>query len=137
MSGCVNCVWDRYRDELEEWAEKSSEARSVIQAQRSKEQKSRERTRGSGASTKQADMPSDIASSMDDDSGGSEALWTGDEDGSLLVVGVGGQGDDLFKDVPVGIREFMRQEKKLKEKKMIRNKNARDWEEHMKRIQEL
>ena len=20
MSGCVNCVWDRYRDELEDWA---------------------------------------------------------------------------------------------------------------------
>lgn len=82
-------------------------------------------------------MPSHVASSMDDDGGGSEALWTGDEDGSLLGVGGGGQGDDLFKDVPVGIREFMRQEKKLKEKKMIRNKNARDWEEHMKKVQEL
>lgn len=45
--------------------------------------------------------------SMDDDGGGSEGNWQDV---------VGGQGrDDPFKDVPVGIREFMRLERKLKE----------------------
>ena len=84
MSGCVNCVWDVYRDDLEEWATKSREARmKELQA------------RGSGSSQ-----------SMDDDGGGSEANW------SL------GEGQDLFAGVPVGIREFMRTEKVLKERHM-------------------
>jgi hypothetical protein len=82
MSGCVNCVWDIYRDDLEDWAAKSRLARmKEMQA------------RGSEAST-----------SMDDDGGGSETNWA-----------VGGAGDDLFGNIPVGIREFMRTEKRLKE----------------------
>lgn len=48
--------------------------------------------------------------SMDDDGGGSEALWAEssvkDED----------EAKDPFADVPVGIREFMRTEKMLKER---------------------
>lgn len=84
MSGCVNCVWDVYRDELEEWAEKSREAR--------------EKARGVGA----------VASSVDEDGGGSEANWG--------LGGAGAEGQDLFEGIPVGIREFMRTEKKLKER---------------------
>lgn len=42
--------------------------------------------------------------SMDDDRGGSETNWSLDE------------GQDLFANVPVGIREFMRTEKILKER---------------------
>lgn len=80
MSGCVNCVWDRYRDELEEWAEMSAKARSALQAK-------------DGAS-------------MDEDGGGSDIMW------DPLSAG-----DDLLEGIPVGIREFMKTEKKLKEKK--------------------
>ncbi|MCJ1243195.1 hypothetical protein MMC30_000392 [Trapelia coarctata] len=84
MSGCVNCVWDIYRDDLEEWAAKSREVRM-----KEVQMKGAERS-----------------GSMDDDGGGSETNWSV------------GEGQDLFANVPVGIREFMRTEKKLKEKHM-------------------
>lgn len=135
MSGCVNCVWDRYRDELEDWAERSAEAREAIASQRAKEDKARNRTRGPRTKAGEAAMPSHVASSMDDDGGGSESLWTGNEDGSLLGAG-GGQDQDLFEGVPVGIREFMRTEKKLKERK-TRRTNNKEWENHLKRLNAL
>ena len=52
--------------------------------------------------------------SMDDDGGGSETNWDGAEVGS----GGGGEAgmEKLFEGVPVGIREFMRTEKRLKER---------------------
>lgn len=84
MSGCVNCVWDQYRDELEEWAEKNAEAR---------------------AKKAEASERDHAAMSMDDDGGGSEANWD---------AGQAPGEEDLFQGVPVGIREFMRTEKKLK-----------------------
>ena len=86
----MNCVWDRYRDELEEWAAKRGEA----------ERKMWE--------TKGGEAPGHVVSSMDDDGGGSETNWT---------MPPPGGGADLFSDIPVGIREFMRTEKKLKERK--------------------
>lgn len=85
MSGCVNCVWDQYRDELEEWAAKSNEARIASARQKGLE----------------------TGASMDDDGGGSETNW-----------GTGLGPNDLFGDIPVGIREFMRTEKRLKERHM-------------------
>ena len=102
MSGCVNCVWDLFRDELEEWAEKSGEARIKLQKQRSKGQ-------ATGMMTKEPGMPGHVAVSMDDDGGGSETNWAGMES-----FGEGGR--DLFADIPAGIREFMKTEKRLKEK---------------------
>lgn len=113
MSGCVNCVWDRYRDEIEEWAAASAEARKRVEAQRQQEREERAATRGTDSALgAPAAMPSHVASSMDDDGGGSETNWTGP------LPGVKGAGEaDYFKDIPVGIREFMRTEKKLKEKK--------------------
>ena len=47
---------------------------------------------------------SESGASMDDDGGGSETNW-----------GTGLGGGDLFGDIPVGIREFMRTEKRLKQ----------------------
>ena len=91
MSGCVNCVWDVYRDELEEWAGKRREADG--RGARARMQAARERER---------------EASVDDDGGGSETNWEGG----------GGEGgvDELLRGVPVGIREFMRTEKRLKER---------------------
>lgn len=84
MSGCVNCVWDQYRDEIEEWARQSAKAREKLSMQQSSGQQ---------------------AGTMDDDGGGSQVVWD--------PLGAGG---DLFADIPVGIREFMKTEKKLKER---------------------
>lgn len=102
MSGCVNCVWDMYRDELEDWASKSAQARERVQAQRSKGQ-------ATGSMIQQPGMPGHVATSMDDDGGGSETNW----DSGLAMSG---QDGDLFGNIPVGIREFMRTEKMLKSK---------------------
>ena len=90
MSGCVNCVWDVYRDELEEWAAKSAEARSRVEAQRAK---MRVAEGGIGG---------------EDDGMGSGLEGLG--------VPVAGEEGDLFEGIPVGIREFMKQEKRLKER---------------------
>lgn len=97
MSGCVNCVWDMYRDEMEEWATKSAEARARMQAQK-------QSTKPITASSVANDTAS-LATSMDDDGGGSETNWVAGDDKP-----------DLFDDIPVGIREFMRTEKMLKQK---------------------
>lgn len=101
MSGCVNCVWDRYRDELEEWAAASAEARQKLQEQRVKGQ-------ATGSMAQAAGTPGHVATSMDDDGGGSETNWD-------VLESAGDGQKDLFEGVPVGIREFMKIEKKLKE----------------------
>lgn len=97
MSGCVNCVWDIYREEFEEWSAKTKEAKAKIEAQRAQQPST-------------GDMPAALASSMDDDGGGSEALWT---EGSEINE----EETDPFANVPVGMREFMRTEKMLKQKR--------------------
>lgn len=102
MSGCVNCVWDAYRDELEDWADKSAQARERVAAQRAS-------GGATGSMTAEQGMPSHVATSMDDDGGGSETNW---ESG----LAASGKQGDLFGDIPVGIREFMRTEKMLKER---------------------
>lgn len=103
MSGCVNCVWDTYRDELEEWAEASVKARAKLQEQRVQGE-------SSGMMSKATDSSNHVAVSMDDDGGGSEANWEGSSD-------LGEDGADIFAGIPIGIREFMRTEKKLKEER--------------------
>ncbi|CAK3922434.1 Hypothetical predicted protein [Lecanosticta acicola] len=108
MSGCVNCVWERYREELEEWAAKSTEARRKVIEQR---------TRGTatgmmGASAQDA---AHTMISMDDDGGGSETNWSSASETEMLA----GESDattDPLQGIPVGIREFMKTEKKLKER---------------------
>lgn len=116
MSGCVNCVWDLYRDEMEEWAAKRKEADHSLKKEKSLEgaRKKRRRTdAGMSGSTGRAlpveQADENAAHTMDEDGGGSEALWGKPLDSDLT-------GDDLYKNIPVGIREFMKQEKRLKEK---------------------
>ena len=59
----------------------------------------------------------EASGSMDDDGGGSEGLWTAPA----------GQGEDdaLFGGIPVGIREFMSTEKRIKERKRARKEAKR------------
>ncbi|KUI70000.1 hypothetical protein VM1G_05314 [Cytospora mali] len=114
MSGCVNCVWDLYRDEMEEWAAANAEAERRVAAEKAEE---------AGASAPIPPTPlsgPDRAAtlSMDDDGGGSETNWNV---GGAVAQAPGKIAkdfwdEDLYKNVPVGIREFMKQEKKLKEK---------------------
>lgn len=93
MSGCAHCVWDDYRDDMEEWANRldHAKARGVPKTPDMRQNKR--------AEVESASM------SMDDDGGGSEANWPVED-----------QKEDIFAGIPVGIREFMRTEKKLKKK---------------------
>lgn len=99
MSGCVNCVWDDYRDEVESWAArlKAAQAKAPKRAIDDPIKAKMPRFEVKEAST-----------SMDDDGGGSEGLWTAPSSTDA---------DSLFQEIPVGIREFMATEKRLKEKK--------------------
>lgn len=109
MSGCVNCVWDRYRDELEEWAAARTEADRRLATARTDEERARRSTR--------TELPAHAVHSMDDDGGGSDTNWNlGPPPPSAGKKAE----DDLFKDIPVGIREFMRTEKRLKQSKQAR-----------------
>jgi len=113
MSGCVNCVYDRYRDELEEWAATMKAADIALKKESAFE---RERRRRLGGTTGTGLMLGEVEkgaqhtmTSMDDDGGGSDSNWDTGFNASL-------SSEDLFKTLPVGIREFMKTEKRLKEK---------------------
>ncbi|KAK1964578.1 hypothetical protein LY78DRAFT_582192 [Colletotrichum sublineola] len=88
MSGCVDCVWERYREEMEDWSAANAEAQLKLRQQR-------------GVSD---------SVSMDDDGGGSETNWVPKDP----KIAKNMWDDKLYNDVPVGIREFMKTEKKLK-----------------------
>ncbi|EEH03344.1 conserved hypothetical protein [Histoplasma capsulatum G186AR] len=128
MSGCVHCVWDDYRDEVEAWAERVREARRKGRTQKKKgKQKGKEKGMKGSISEKGSDSSvagemrhkprkevESASMSMDDDGGGSEANWDGG-----IGDGIGENADDLFSEIPVGIREFMKTEKRLREKKLM------------------
>lgn len=118
MSGCVNCVWELFREDLEEYAAKSKEARQKMIELRTKGQ-------ATGMMAQEAGMPTHTAISMDDDGGGSETNWvpsTPAETASASASGDANVAVDVDVDVdplagiPIGIREFMKTEKRLKQK---------------------
>lgn len=94
MSGCVNCVWDAYREEVEEWAARLKQKHTQGQVDDGK-----------------AKIKSKKSKISSNDGGG-----IGDLDG--MAVGDGNV-NDFFKDLPVGIREFIAMEKRLKEGKSM------------------
>lgn len=113
----MNCVWDRYGDELTQWAAARKEADAALRKESSIEGARKRRRKedvggvpGSGLMLREGEKGAQhTMTSMDDDGGGSEGLWGTGLDTNFTS-------DDLFKDVPVGIREFMKQEKRLREK---------------------
>ncbi|KAF4979114.1 hypothetical protein FZEAL_4604 [Fusarium zealandicum] len=88
MSGCVNCVWDGFREDMEEWKLKNTEAQVALQK---------------------------AEGSMDSDGGGSESSWSAPAVGGAKIA-KDLWDDQLYDSVPVGIKEFMKQEKRLKER---------------------
>lgn len=88
MSGCVNCVWDLYREELEEWSAKNAEAQGQLKTR--------------DAAGIEAD--------------GVQTLPRVNVDVGANKIAKDMWDEDVFQNVPVGIREFMKQEKRLKEK---------------------
>ena len=109
----MNCVWDRYRDELEEWAGAKREVDRTMRKEKSYQRERKRRlsgTSGTGLMLGKGEKgATHRAISMDDDGGGSESNWGTGLNADFM-------NEDLFKGVPVGIREFMKQEKRLKEK---------------------
>ncbi|KAL9046478.1 MAG: hypothetical protein Q9214_000695 [Letrouitia sp. 1 TL-2023] len=99
MSGCVNCVWDAYREEVEAWAERIKAAATGHEEIKLGEvTKTREiRARGKRVvdGTEVANGSAGRATNLRED-------------------------EHLFDDVPVGIREFMATEKRLREKREAR-----------------
>ncbi|KAF4504531.1 hypothetical protein G6O67_007975 [Ophiocordyceps sinensis] len=84
MSGCVNCVWDRFRDDIEDWSAKRNEAQMRLNE-----------NAGSVYAGSQGTWGVTLGSPKI-----AKDLWD----------------EDVLDNVPVGIREFMKQEKRLKEK---------------------
>lgn len=96
MSGCAHCVWDDYRDDMEEWAGRLETAT----AQAAPAGPTADMRQGPRAEVESA------STSMDDDGGGSDTNWPVPE-----------QTGDIFANIPVGIREFMKTEKRLKQRR--------------------
>lgn len=95
MSGCVHCVWDDFRDEMEQWAGRVEHA------------KAKGASKSPVGDMLHGPRPEvdNASTSMDDDGGGSDTNWT-----------LPDQAEDLFAGIPVGIREFMKTEKRLRQK---------------------
>jgi hypothetical protein len=96
---------------MEEWAAKSALARERLLQQQQKERRKPPKNIpiGTGSMVVAPGTPSHVATSMDDDGGGSDTNW-----GSGLSMP--GVQENLFSGIPVGIREFMRTEKMLRDK---------------------
>ncbi|KAJ9602807.1 hypothetical protein H2200_012587 [Cladophialophora chaetospira] len=109
MSGCVHCVWDDYRDDVESWAGRLAEAQA----------KAPKRRASAGSPKVDMSRPEvDHASgSMDDDGGGSESLWT-------EPSGSADDDDVLFQGIPVGIREFMATEKRIRDRRRAKREKG-------------
>jgi hypothetical protein len=104
---------------MEAWAAASARAEKALQQKQDKKQKPAdvmEAVMGKGRSKSMP--PPSTAVSMDDDGGGSETNWRAEEVKSTDRPKIAKNlwDDDLYNNIPVGIREFMKHEKKLKEK---------------------
>ena len=100
MSGCAHCVWDDYQEELEKWASEIKKAKSKVQAP----------TMGGGTSLEHATLS--VRANEDSFSNSCVKSGGGGDEANLIQPNT----DELMANIPVGIREFMRTEKGLREK---------------------
>jgi len=98
-SDSYSCVWDDYRDDVESWANRLKEAQAKSSGDAV--------TNTAKVGFPRAEVHA-ASGSMDDDGGGSEGLWQtpGEVDS-----------DALFAEIPVGIREFMATEKRIRDRR--------------------
>ena len=98
----MHCVWDAYREEVEEWA-----------AVRQRKQRATERQRG----RRKGEGREGVAGGATGD-GGEGKVGDENEVGGLKgFEGVDLGDEGIFEGVPVGIREFMNTEKRLRERR--------------------
>ncbi|KAI0601222.1 oxidoreductase-like protein [Biscogniauxia sp. FL1348] len=113
MSGCVNCVWDQFRDDMEEWVSATAAAEQALAAAATTATTNATTADAPGGRGARANVP---AASLEQD--GIDKHWEVDllkkTDRPKIAKDL--WDDDLYRNVPVGIREFMKQEKRLKEK---------------------
>lgn len=103
MSGCVDCVWDRYRDEMEVWAAATTRAEEAVRTLGATPDHDASGARldgDPGTATKTSASASSEEMAKTDRPKIAKDFWD----------------DDLYSNVPVGIREFMKHEKRLKKK---------------------
>ncbi|KAK6346464.1 hypothetical protein TWF730_010783 [Orbilia blumenaviensis] len=108
MSGCVNCVWDVFREDLEEWAAANARAQKALQSQA--EGKLFCRVLGDNAAAPKG-IPNgnhhhDKKLNQGQDISPGPSLWEG------------------LEDIPIGIRVFMDTEKAIKSRKPDKEKFA-------------
>ena len=105
MSGCFNCVWDGYREEMEMWADANEEV-DRRKAAKAKTQTVME------ARIKDAQFDSRTLEKIEPRIGiqGGEKAWD-----RIGVASKKHWNDKLYQNLPIGIREFMRMEKKFKD----------------------
>lgn len=111
-------MWDRYRDEMEIWAAANSEVDRRLRTQ----------DVGVAATADSAAMAPSIGTSgqrielrtasIGDDGSGRVENWDAGGQGAGGTLTKDFWDEELYRNVPVGIREFMKQEKRLKEKHM-------------------
>lgn len=101
MSGCVHCVWDIYREELEAWSVAQKSAMAQVH------QKDNET-----ADTSMKSRESEISGNAIDQRESTDAGHVQQSAGQI--------DEKLLEDIPVGIREFMKQEKRLQQAKLAR-----------------
>ena len=104
MSGCVNCVWDAYREEVEVWAAERRR-REIEEGMRGRKVR-----RAVGAAGGNGEEEGAGVGVGDMDEIGGLRGWDAEED------------EALFEGVPVGIREFMKSEKRLRERERERER---------------
>ena len=103
-------MWDDYRGEVEAWA---------VRLRRAQAKAHRVRMESPKAHMSRPEV-AEASISMDDDGGGSEALW---DTASTVALG-----EDLFQGIPVGIREFMATEKRLRDRKKKKKALEKDYD---------